>query len=648
MCIGRLFFLCVISICGSVCSEELSSSYRKVVHRSIEDMLDYHVEYKTFSPLLAKRSLKLFFEQFDPYKIYLLQSEVASLNNMTEEHLEDVIRAHQRSGYSVYEQADELLISSIIRARQYREQVKNEVLKEGSWDLIGTKEPYSSFPKTEEGLFANLKKQMLYVLQAEKMEEGYEKLEKEDVEKILVLFEKRLRASEESYLAKDGGKSLAMRILKAFAKSLDAHTSFFTPEEAAELRMNLEKQFEGIGVVFREGILGIVVKEIVAKSPADKSGKIAVGDILVSVDNKPVAQASYQEVMQWLKGEKGRKVVLGVQKRGGGVEVVTLTREKVVMSDERIRFTSYPYGDGIIGLIDLPSFYENGDGISAERDMKEALKALKASGKLHGLVIDVRDNSGGFLSQAVKVSGLFMSGGVVVISKYSQGQMQYLREIDGRIFYDGPLVFLTSKVSASATEIVLQSLQDYGIAIVVGDERTYGKGTIQYQTVTEEKVDTHFKVTVGKYYTVSGRSTQIEGVKADITVPTIYAPFNIGEKYLPYPLKNDQVPPAFIDPLLDVDSRSRAWLQKNYMPNLQKRLSIWTEMLTVLKSNSENRLLHNQDFLSFLRWTKTQSSDLAKESWFGKEDLQINEAIEIVKDMSLLQKYGKKQAFLRK
>lgn len=624
----------------------MSTPFKRVVHRSVEEMLDYHVEYKLFSPLLVKRSLKLFFEQFDPYKIYLLQSEVSSFSGMSEKNLQDVVRNHQRGEYFVYERADHVIASAIMRAREYRKQVREEILQARDWDWV-TRD-VSSFPKTEEALLQSIKRQMLCVLYTEKAEEGLDKLSKEDAGRILSLFEKRLRSSEESYLTQDSGRALSMHILKAFAKSLDAHTSFFTPEEAAELRMNLEKQFEGVGIILREGIRGIVIRELIEGGPAEKSGKVEVGDILVAVDGKMVGDASYQKVMGWLKGIKGRKVSLDLQKKNGKVKSVELMREKITMIDERIRFNSYPYADGIIGVIELPAFYENSDGISAEKDMKEALRCLKSQGKLHGLIVDMRHNSGGFLSQAVKVSGLFMSGGVVVISKYSQGQMQYLREVDGRVFYEGPLVLLTSKVSASATEIVAQALQDYGIALVVGDERTYGKGTIQYQTVTEEKTDAYFKVTVGKYYTVSGRSTQIEGVKADLVVPTVYAPFNIGEKYLPYPLKNDQVSPAFVDPLLDIDARSRIWMQKNYLPNLQKKLSCWTEMLSALKTNSEYRLQHNKNFLCFLRWLQGEGPDKGEEFSFGKEDLQLNEALEIVKDMSLLQKQMKKQVSLRK
>jgi len=222
-----------------------------------------------------------------------------------------------------------------------------------------------------------------------------------------------------------------------------------------------------------------------------------------------------------------------------------------------------------------------------------------------------------------------MTSGVVVISKYAEGEVQYLRNLDPRIHYAGPLVILTSKMSASAAEIVAQALQDYGVGLVVGDERTYGKGTIQYQTVTDTSAASFFKVTVGRYYTVSGRSTQIEGVIADIVVPTPYSVYNIGERYLEYALKNDQVSPAYADALTDVPAHTQQWFQKNYLPYLQKKESDWVQMVPVLKDNSGYRLKHDPNFKVFLQKMESEESDLD----VGENDLQMGEAVSIVKDM---------------
>jgi carboxyl-terminal processing protease len=273
-------------------------------------------------------------------------------------------------------------------------------------------------------------------------------------------------------------------------------------------------------------------------------------------------------------------------------------------------------------------------------------------GNLKGIVLDLRENSGGFLSQAVKVSGLFISNGVVVISKYAKGEMHYLRSISGKPFFEGPVVVLTSKMSASAAEIVAQALQDYGVGLVVGDERTFGKGSIQYQTVTDANADIFFKITVGRYYTVSGRSTQIDGVLADIVVPTQYAPYNIGERFLEYPLPADVVGAAYKDSLADLDENTQKIFQKRYLPYLQQEVLTWKKMLPQLKHNSEARLARNPEFQDFLRKStvirnrqvNALPNSIDEPIRIGLDDLQSQEAGYILQDMILLEEAERAEA----
>jgi carboxyl-terminal processing protease len=311
---------------------------------------------------------------------------------------------------------------------------------------------------------------------------------------------------------------------------------------------------------------------------------------------------------------------------------VELTRAKITLADKRVDISSEPFGDGVIGKITLHSFYEGDDGLSSEKDLKKAIDQLSEQGPLHGLVLDMRENSGGFLSQAVKVSGLFISSGVVVISKYSDGSVKYYRSVDGNRYFEGPLVILISRGSASATEIVAQTLRDYGVAIVVGDEQTYGKGTIQHQTVTSDRSEAFFKVTIGRYYTVSGRSTQVEGVKADILVPTDYHFEELGERYLEYPLAPDVATAAFNDTLADVDPFMRKWFYKYYIPKLQAPEEKWISLIPALRENSERRRALNKNYQTFLKETQAKT----RKATSGSSDLQMEEAVNIVKDMLLL------------
>src|SRR5262245_36456730 len=247
------------------------------------------------------------------------------------------------------------------------------------------------------------------------------------------------------------------------------------------MKVQLKKGMCGIGVVLREGLDGILIQDIIAGGPAEKSGQIKKGDTIIEVDGSPIKGFSFHRVLEIMKGKEGTKTILGIMRQKAPHPQflrVELTRAKITLPDQRVDVQAEPFGDGIIGKITLHSFYEGDDGISSEKDLKRAIEQLKEEGPLYGLVLDMRENTGGFLSQSVKVAGLFITGGVVVISKYSDNTKKYYRAVEGRRFYDGPLVVLISKGSASATEIVAQSLKDYGVAIVVGDDQTYGKGTI--------------------------------------------------------------------------------------------------------------------------------------------------------------------------
>lgn len=616
------------------------------IRAASEEMFQYHVEYRSFNPQLARRSIKLYLEQFDPEKMYLLASDVASYLNMTSESLEECVKQYQKGAFTFFEEISSVMEQAIVRSRVLRQKIGDDFVSGKERADQGLKETGSFFSKNEQELAQKLKNHLIRTVHAEE-KVSLRKFGKEELVKVVALWETRLRRLENTYLKSEKLRTLsaekmenafALHVLKAVPKSLDAHSAYFSPQEAWEMRSHLEKQFEGIGVVLREGIDGVRIVGLISGGPAERSQKVKAGDLLIEIDGKSLEKESYEKVLSLLQGNGSKNIHLTCERfhpvTGSVRYEVILQREKIVMEEDRVQYTSEPYADGVIGKITLPSFYESMDGLSCEKDLRDALKALKKQGKIYGLIIDMRDNSGGFLSQAVKVGGLFISSGVVAISKYARGKVQYLRSMDGKSFYQGPLVLLTSRGSASATEIVAQALQDYGVALVVGDDRTYGKGTIQYQTVTDASADAFFKVTVGRYYTVSGRSTQIDGVQADIVVPTILSAYPVGERYLEYPLSNDRVPSAYVDMLVDVDGKNLSWFQRNYLPTLQKKVSVWTQMKPQLIANSAQRLKNDPDYNAFLQALEQKNF---KEKDLGHEDLQMREAVYIVKDMIMMQ-----------
>jgi carboxyl-terminal processing protease len=624
------------------------------ISRVMERLCYFHIENKDLNPNLIRRALKIYIEQFDFEKTYLLESEISPYLQLTDAKAEEIYRRVAANDYSDFIALNQLFQRAIVRAQDQRKMLFKHWAGSAQ-DSAGSSFVLSSrYPLSEKEIASRQQERLtrFYLFHKERFLSDSRQYK----EKIYNLFEKKIRRSEAHYLpANHEGATLTLeraehlltvRILKAFAKSLDTHTAFFSPEEAHEMRMSLEKQFEGVGVILSEGIDGVIIADLIVDSPAYQSGRIQINDFLVEIDGQSITDISFEEVLDMMKKRDKSEIVLGFKRidmssNQESFYRVALKKRPISMKEERIKTSYERVEGGVIGKIALHSFYERNDGTSSEKEIKEAIRSFREQGELKGLILDLRENSGGFLGQAVRVAGLFVSNGVIVISKYGKGDIHYMRNIVGKSFFNGPLVVLTSKMSASAAEIVAQALQDYGVGIIVGDQRTFGKGSIQYQTITDPQADLFFKVTVGRYYTVSGKGTQIEGVIADIVVPTQYAPYNIGERYLEFPLQPDQVASAYVDPLSDLDERTRLLFQKKYMPYLQRVVPFWKKALASLREKSAERLSRDPAFQTFLkkleviraRQSASAVNSIDEPIQIHMEDLQMKESVNIIKDM---------------
>lgn len=622
------------------------------IHRVMDQLFVYHVDKKKMNTELLRRSYEAYIDQFDTQKLYLLQGEVNRWAQRPAAQLSKALSRYQVGDLSDYVTLNGMIKSAIVRSRQMRVELRPQVARwidegrKSDAKFLDTKFEYA---KSSDEL--RERTGLLMLAFAEHQMERFPELTTDQLDRVWILFEKRLRADENLYLLDDASgtpltadeaeSSMTLRVLKAMAKSLDSHTDVYSPEEAQNLRLQLMKGFTGVGIVLEEQLDGVVIARLVKGGPAEKSGKIQENDRLVEVDGHQVSQYPFTRILDFLRGERGSDVILGIKRPadGGEAEViqVALRREPVVLNESRVEIAYERFAGGVIGVVELDSFYESDSGITSAKDLKHAISELRKIAPVKGLVLDLRQNLGGFLSQAIQVAGLFISNGVVAISRYSDGSEVFFRDLDGTSFYDGPLVILTSRASASAAEIVAQALQDYGRAVVVGDERTYGKGSIQHQTITDEEADTFFKVTVGRYYTVSGKSTQLDGVKADIVVPSALFQQEIGEVYVKHPLSRDRIASAFNDNLDDLDPAIQRYFVKYYMPTLQKRSDFWARHMELLKENSQRRLEKSQAYAEFLR-ESDKIGVSGFHSWISKKDnYQTAEAIEIVKDMILLQ-----------
>ena len=617
-----LTFLSVALVSAPLNAKSTKVSYADV-RKTMSKMFAYHVDFKAFTPELAKRSIRIYIEQFDPNKEYFVADELSSYIGISTDDAAQVVTDYNYDRYPVYDSLNLLVVSAIDRHKKIRKVVWAEFVAGTLTQSYESESNRHSVDYSElEGRIRMKYAKML--IQYEKRNGG--SLSVQTKQKIVNKLEKKISWYENAYVGKAGAEqNVSILVLKAMAKSLDAHTAYYTPDEARDLRTALKKQFEGLGVVLREADDGIVVVDLISGSPAERSGKIQVGDYLTEIENSSISDLSFEEVLDALKGEGSRSKSLTLRRGERETVRVSLRPENIVLQDDRASYTTERYGDGVILKVDLPGFYDNGDGVDAETDLKRIFKEVKGLGPVYGLVIDMRTNSGGFLTQAVKVASLFINKGIIVISKYSDGEIRYMRDVESRPSSMGPIVVLTSKASASAAEILAQALQDYGVALVVGDERTYGKGSMQYQTVTLDNADAYFKVTVGRYYTVSGRSTQIQGVKADVVVPTIYSSLKIGERYLEYPLKADHLDFSHI-------GKGSTELDRQLAPYFELKEYRWRKMIPDLQRNSAARLENDEGFQCFMQKAKNREFSSIRESC-GDVDFQMKESVNIVKDM---------------
>ncbi len=589
----------------------------------LEEILSCHVDENSFSPKIAQRSFKNYLTRSDPQFRYLLASEIEGFLLKGASFWEEIASKYQIGDFSHYQVLNATISKAISRTQKMSKQIQKNLLSKKELKK-GEIFPLS-FCKSEKELFKQLEDEMEGWLFSYAKEQGISELSNEQKLKIFEFHEKKNASHEEVYLS---SKNSSLLVLKAIASGLDAHTMYYSADEAGELRKNLRKEFCGVGIQLKESVEGPFVSYIIPQSPAEASGLIKLGDIIKEIDGQSTDKISFKELLSKLIGDPHSAVSLLLQRPAGTKEIVRLSREKVTLEAERISFGYESFGEGIIGFITLPSFYDNGEGVNAEQDLRHALSELKSIAPLNGLIIDMRRNSGGFLHQAVQSAGLFLQKGTVVVAKYASDEIRFTRNLDPKLFYQGPLLIMTSKASASAAEVMAQTLQDEGVAIIVGDTRSYGKGSMQYQTVTDLNAKHFYKVTVGRYFTLSGKSPQIDGVKADIVVPTVYSALHLGEKYLQYPLKSET---------LDQKNDIQKQLNNMFAEYRIEPSTSFQKMIPVLLQNSAIRKENDHNLQLFYQQLEDSNIPFkAKTSGCGTEDLQKREAINIIKDMILI------------
>ncbi|MGB4343486.1 MAG: carboxy terminal-processing peptidase [Moraxellaceae bacterium] len=412
--------------------------------------------------------------------------------------------------------------------------------------------------------------------------------------------------------------------MNSFSETYDPHTEYFSPRTQENFNINMSLSLEGIGAVLQGEDEYTKIVRLVPAGPADKAKQLKTGDRIVSVaqgDKEFVDVVGWRidEVVELIRGPKGTTVRLQVIPAGAVDETqtrtVSIVRNTVKLEDQAAQKKVLTIKRGEeelrIGVIKLPTFYADFQAMQAgdpnyrstTRDVKKLINELKAE-KINGLVLDLRNNGGGSLSEANSLIGLFIGTGPTVQVKNASDRIELMGDPDPSVTYAGPLVVMVNRLSASAAEIAAGAIQDYGRGLVVGST-TFGKGTVQSLRDLEHG---QLKLTEAKFYRISGASTQHRGVVPDVTFPNIFDEADVGESALPNAMPWDTIPSARYFPYQD-----------------------FSKQLTTLRQASQTRQAADPDFrylnenIVLARELKKQKTLSLKESTRKSEKQELDE-----------------------
>ncbi|ELI5719614.1 carboxy terminal-processing peptidase [Vibrio fluvialis] len=345
--------------------------------------------------------------------------------------------------------------------------------------------------------------------------------------------------------------------MNAFARQIDPHTSYLSPRNAEQFQSEMNLSLEGIGAVLQMTDDYTVIRSLVAGGPASNSKQLGEGDRIIGVgqDGEDIVDVigwRLDDVVQLIKGPKGTKVKLQVLPDGKDAKshVVTIVRDKIRLEDRAVKSEIIEKDGKKIGVLEVPSFY-----VGLSQDTDKLITELKAK-NVDGIIVDLRNNGGGALTEATALSGLFITSGPVVQVRDSYGRVNVNSDTDGKVSYSGPMTVLINRYSASASEIFAAAMQDYGRAIILG-ENSFGKGTVQQHRSLNHIYDLfdkelgYVQYTIQKFYRIDGGSTQNKGVIPDIAFPTAVDAAETGESMESNALPWDSIDKAKYEKLHD-------------------------------------------------------------------------------------------------
>ncbi|HUG68777.1 MAG TPA: carboxy terminal-processing peptidase [Pirellulaceae bacterium] len=530
--------------------------------RTVRTLMEtQHLSRHPLDDEISTRAMKSFLEGLDARKMYFLQSDIDEFKTKERQIDNQIQDGDIRFAYTVFNRFLQRLDERVALVEKLVDQPHDFTVDE---DIV-TDSDALEYPRTEKEANDRWRKLVKLNLLTFKADDTSDEEARGKIKRRYQTLAKRWHQTDSDELLE--------RFLTAVTSSYDPHTTYMSPSSLVNFRIMMRLNLDGIGAALQVSEDGYtVVTKVIPGGAAEKDGRLKPDDRIVSVSDfndemVDVLDMKLNDVVQLIRGDAGTVVKLGVQPGGvGETKIYDITRARVELEDSAAQSKVIQRGqkpDGKpfqIGVIDLPSFYMDmaaaGNGQnnfrSSTRDVSIILNDFKSK-SVDAVVLDLRRNGGGSLTEAINLTGLFIDQGPVVQVKDSVGLIQSYNDLDRGMAWDGPLVVLTSKFSASASEILAGAIQDYRRGLIVGDESTHGKGTVQSLLDLGSQIFPGFpnpdnlgalKITMQQFYRPSGDSTQKRGVIPDVVLPSLTNVIAMGEGDLDYAVEFDRVETA--------------------------------------------------------------------------------------------------------
>ncbi len=578
----------------------------------VQSLKNSHYDPKDINDEFSSGAFDLYMKRLDFGKRFLLQDDVEKLLEYRTQ-IDDQIK---NSDFTFFDESYDLINKRVDEAKAYYEAALSKPFDFSEQEEIELDEEKRMFAENKKELKdlwrRNLKYQAL--VRIHQMEKDQETAAAEsDTATILSFDEMEEKVREQltkshnrwfERLEKLNREDRKDIYINSIMNVYGPHTVYFPPKDKENFDIGMSGQLEGIGAQLQEKDGYIKVSRIVPGSPSYRQGELEKGDLIIKVgqgDEPPVdvVDMRLDDAVQLIRGKKGTEVRLTVKKVNGSINTIPIIRDIVVLEETYAKSAVITNeNDAKVGYIRLPKFYADFSrrgGRSASVDVKRELEKLKAE-NVEGIVLDLRNNSGGSLRDAIDMTGYFIDKGPVVQVKSRYQRPEVMKDNDAAVVYDGPLVVMTNQFSASASEILAAAIQDYDRGIIMGAKSSFGKGTVQRFIELDRRLTPAYKqyeplgavkVTTQKFYRINGGATQLRGVTPDIVMPDQYNYLDMGESENEFVMEWDEIDPAAYE------KWNHAYKKSSIVEQSESRIASNPTMMKVSK-NSE-RLKEQQD-----------------------------------------------------